>query len=386
MRELKDVVIVAYGRSALARAFKGSFVKEHPVDFAGQVFSGVLNKLDHFDRALIDDVIVGCAKPEGPQGSNTARLIAARAGIPYSVPAQTLNRFCSSGLQAIATGANAIAVGAADVILAGGVETMTQIPMASDPKDRNAWLSENTEMYMSMGVTAETVAERYHLTREMLDQMAVDSHRKANDAQAKGKFKDEIIDVVVTDEQGNTRIVNQDEGIRATTSLEKLSTLKTIFKEDGVVTAGTSSQMTDGAAAVLLMSSEKAKELGIKAIAKFLGFQVAGLEPEVMGLGPIKAVPKVLRQTGLALADMDVIELNEAFAAQAIPCIQELGMDINKVNPNGGAMALGHPLGATGAILTCKALSELKRENGKYGLITMCIGGGMGAAGIIEML
>jgi acetyl-CoA acyltransferase len=385
--KLREVVIVAYGRSALGRAFKGSLASEHPVDFAGQVLDGVLKKVPQIDRKTIDDVIIGCAKPEATQGMNIARLVSIRAGIPYDVPAQTINRFCSSGLQAIATGANSIIAGQAEIVLAGGVETMTQIPMGSDPKYRNQWLMENNDdVYMAMGLTAENVADRYNLSRESMDQMAVESHRKASMAQKENKFTDEIIDVVAYDGEGNEFIFNKDEGIRENTNLEKLATLKTIFKEGGKVTAGTSSQMTDGAAAVLLMSMDKAEELGIKPIAKFLGYKIAGLDPKVMGLGPIKAVPKVLKLTGLKMEDMDVIELNEAFAAQAIPCIEELGMDKSKVNPNGGALALGHPLGATGAILTCKAISELKRTNGRYGLITMCIGGGMGAAAIIEMI
>lgn len=386
-KQSKEVVIVAYGRSGLGKAFKGSLASVHPVDFASQVLEGVLQKVPQIDRKMIDDVILGCVKAEASQGGNIARLASARAGIPYDVPAQTINRFCASGLQAIALGANAIIAGQAEIVLAGGVESMSKIPMMSDPIFRNQWLQDNKEdIYMSMGLTAENVAERYNLTRESLDEMAVESHRRATLAQKENKFSDEIIDIIVHDENGNEFIFNKDECIRENTNLEKLSTLKTVFKEDGKVTAGTSSQMTDGAAAVLLMSMDKAEELGIKPIAKFLGYKVAGLDPSVMGLGPILAVPKVLEFTGLKLEDMDVIELNEAFAAQAIPCIEELGMDKSKVNPNGGALALGHPLGATGAILTCKAISELKRTNGRYGLITMCIGGGMGAAGVIEVL
>lgn len=386
MKQLKEAVVVAYGRSPVARAFKGSFAGRHPVEYAAQVLNGVLDRVPQLAKADIDDVIVGCAKPEGVQGVNVARMIAQRAALPDGVPGQTVNRLCSSGLQAIATAANAIAVGQADVVVAGGVEDMSDIPMASDPAHRNTWLLKNTQIYTPMGVTAENVAERYHLERAQLDALAAESHRRAYAAQTAGKFDDEIIPVTFTDEAGASVTSQRDEGVRAQTTVEGLSGLKAVFKENGVVTAGTSSQLSDGAAFVVLMSEEKARELGIQPIAKLKAFAVTGLAPEVMGLGPITAVPKALERAELTLEDIEVIELNEAFAAQAIPCMEELKLDPEKVNPNGGAMALGHPLGATGAILTCKLLSELKRTGGTYGMVTMCIGGGMGAAGVFEMV
>lgn len=388
MRDLiKEAVIVAYGRSAVAKAHKGSLRNSHPVDFAGQVLKGVLEQVPQLKSDEIDDIVMGCARPEGVQGSNVARLIGQRAGLSTDVPGQTLTRFCSSGLQSIATAANAIMAGQANVMIAGGVEFMTAVGMGTPVEFRSKWLEENVEdMYIPMGLTAENVAVKYNITREEMEMFAVNSHDKAALAQDLGRFDKEIIPVVVPGDDGTLITFNKDEGIRRGSTTEGLQKLKPAFIDNGRVTAGTASQLSDGAGVVILMSREKAEEANIKPIARFVAHAVAGVDPGIMGIGPIKAVPKVMKLTGLSLDDMDVIELNEAFAAQALPCIDELKMDINKVNPNGGAIALGHPLGATGSILTCKALSELERINGRYALITMCIGGGMGAAGIIERL
>ncbi|NLW79619.1 MAG: thiolase family protein [Ruminococcaceae bacterium] len=388
MSDIRDAVVVAYGRSAVAKSGKKGALREtNPVDYAGLVLRGVLDRVPQLKAEDIDDVIVGTARPEGVTGSNVARLIAARAGLPWTVPGQTVNRFCSSGLQTIATAANAIMAGQADVMVAGGVEDMTSQGMGpADPATLNQWLLDNQpDYYMPMGLTAEQVAERYNVTREQMDALAVESHKRAAAAQEAGAFDDEIIAVPGVDEEGQAITFNKDQGIRKGTSMESLAGLKTVFKEDGSVTAGTSSQTSEGTAFVVLMSADKAKELGIKPIAKFVGYAVGGVDPSIMGIGPIEAVPKVLKRAGLKLEDMDIIELNEAFASQAYVVMDTLKMDKAKVNPNGGAMALGHPLGATGAILTCKALNWLQKNGGKYGMVTMCIGGGMGAAGIFEM-
>ena len=381
-----EAVIVAYGRSPIGRARKGSFAGLHPVDLAGETLRQVLQRAPGLSAGDIEDVLVGCAMTNGVQGSNLGRLVTLRAGLPDSVPAATVNRFCSSGLQAVAMAANAIQAGQAQVVVAGGVESMSLVPMGGDPAARDPWLVEHRPgAYLPMGLTAENVAEKYHITRGEMDQMAVESHAKAYQAQLSGAFDREIVPIAVPDGDGGQIAVTRDEGIRGGTTLESVGGLKPCFKEGGVVTAATSSQTSDGAAFVVLMSAEKAAELHLAPIARFLGFAVAGVPCELMGIGPIHAVPKVLGRTGLRLEQMDVIELNEAFAAQAIPCIRELGMDPAKVNPRGGALALGHPMGATGAILTCKALSYLQDQGGRYALVSMCIGGGMGAAGIFEM-
>jgi len=385
MNDARDAVVVAYGRTPLARAFKGAFVKMHPVEYAAQALVGVLGRVPSLDFALIDDVIVGCAVPERHTGFNIGRLIAQRAGLPDSVPGQTVNRFCSSGLQAIANAANAIMAGQMDVVVAGGVERMTDMVIGQPEEYQDALLTNQIPgTYLSMGITAENVAARYGITRLEMEGMAVESHRKAAAAQATGKFRDEIIPITVETESGPV-VISADEGVRAATTMESLAALKPCFKEDGIVTAATSSQMTDGAGFLVLMSREKAEAMGFAPVAQFMGFSVNGVAAEVMGLGPIEAVPKVMKQIGLTVNDMDVIELNEAFAAQALACIRDLKLPVEKVNPNGGAMALGHPMGATGAVLTSKAISELKRTGGKYALITMCIGGGMGAAGVFKM-
>lgn len=383
-----DVVIVAYGRSAICRAKKGSLAQIHPVEYGAQVLKGVLKKLPQLPLNEVDDVIVGVAKPINETGNNVSRLLTLRAELPFSVCGQTINRFCSSGLQAIATATGTIASGFADVIAAGGVEDMTKtfpVPLADG--DYNQWLLKHEEgAYMSMGITAENVADMYGITRERMEKIACESHQKAARAQGNGALSPSIIPVIVKAADDSTITITADEGIRPETSMESLAKLKPCFIEDGLVTAATSSQTSDAAAFVVLMSTSKAAELNIKPIAKLIGFATAGCDPKLMGLGPIYAVPKVMKQTGLTLNDMNVIELNEAFAAQTIACVEELGIDESKLNPYGGAMALGHPLGATGAILTCKALDYLTANNGKYGLVSMCVGGGMGAAGIFEKL
>lgn len=384
----QEAVIVAYGRSPVGKAKKGSFAATHPVELAAKTLQGVLGRVPQLSPADIDDLLVGCAMTNGVQGSNLGRLVAIRAGLPDSVAAATINRFCSSGLQTIAFAANEIQACQADVVVAGGVESMSLVPMGqSGPETQDPWLRENRPgAYLPMGLTAENVAKKYGITRPEMDQMAVESHRKAHQAQSSGAFDREIVPIEITGADGVTRTVTKDEGIRPGTNLETLATLKPAFKEDGVVTAATSSQTSDGAAFAVLMSADKAKQLGIRPIARLVSFAVAGVPCELMGIGPIYAVPKVMRRSGLTLADMDVIELNEAFAAQAIPCMRELGLDPAKVNPRGGALALGHPMGATGAILTSKALSYLEDTDGRYALVTMCIGGGQGAAGILERI
>lgn len=382
----REVVVVAYGRSAVCRARKGSFAGTHPIEYSAQVLKGVLDKIPQLDRADIEDVIMGCAVQHYKTSMNIAKSVVARAELPECVSGHTINRFCSSGLQAIATAANAIAMGQGDVIVAGGVEDMSGTFEPYPEEYQDAWLNEHAPgAYMAMGITAENIVKNRGLTREEMDQMAVESHRKAAKAQKEGKLAPSIIPVTVIDADGNEKVVTEDEGIRPNTSMESLAALRPCFIENGTVTAATSSQTSDAAAFVVLMEAEKAKSLGIKAIAKLKSFAVAGCDSTMMGLGPIYAVPKAMKRAGLTIDDMDVVELNEAFAAQAIPCIRELKMDPEKVNPYGGAMALGHPMGATGAFLTCKALDYLQDNNGKYGLVTMCIGGGMGAAGIFEM-
>ncbi|MDR2156818.1 MAG: thiolase family protein [Clostridiales Family XIII bacterium] len=381
----RDAVIVAYGRSPLARANKGSFAATHPVEYGSQTLQGVLGKLTGFDAGLIDDVIVGCSVPEGYTGFNIARLIAQRAGLPDTVPGQTLTRFCASGLQSIATGANAIRANEMDVVIAGGVERMTGLSLVHAEEYQDADLiAQIPDAYIPMGLTAENVAERYRITLEEMNAFAAESHRKAAAAQKAGKFADEIVPVRVKTDQG-TETICEDEGVRPGTTPESLAGMKPCFKEDGIVTAATSSQMTDGAAFAILMARETAERLGYAPIASCVAFAVGGVPADIMGIGPLVAVPKLMKRAGLRVGDMDVVELNEAFASQALVCIRELGFAPEKVNPNGGAIALGHPLGATGAVLTCKLLSELKRVGGKFGLVTMCVGGGMGAAGVFAL-
>lgn len=380
----RDAVIVAYGRSPMARANKGYFANTHPVEYGAQTLLGVLGRLPGLDPAVIDDVIVGCAMPEKHMGFNLARMVVQCAGLPDAVPAQTINRLCSSGLQTIAHAANAIRAGEMDVVVAGGVERMTGMSIGVEDEYQDAVLREaRPGMYMPMGITAENVAAQYGITRTEMEEMAAESHRKAAQARAEGRFKGEIVPITVEAAQG-TVTVTEDEGIRPGMTAASLAELKPCFKADGVVTAATSSQMTDGAAFVVLMARETAERMGYAPVARLVSFAVGGVAADVMGIGPVVAVPKVMQRSGRCISEMDVIELNEAFAAQAIACIRDLNLPPEKVNPNGGAMALGHPLGATGTVLTCKALAELKRTGGTYGLVTMCIGGGMGAAGIFE--
>lgn len=387
---LNDVVIVGYGRSAVAKSGKhGALRMMHPVDLGGQILRGVLDKIPALKDSDIDDVIVGCAQQELSQSFNIGRLVAQRAGLPDSVSGMSCNRFCSSGLQSVALAAASIHAGFADVIAAGGVESMSSIPINYDnmKKSINPWIWSNKPAnYAAMGITAENVAKKYGVTRLEMEAFTVSSHKKAAAAQEAGRLAPSIIPLTGTDDEGKEIVFSQDQGIRKNTSMESLANLEPCFKKDGLVTAGTSSPTSDGAGFVILMSEEKAKELNISPIAKFTGFSVAGLDPAYMGLGPIYAVPKVMEETGLTADDMDVIELNEAFAVQSLMCIRKLGLPPDRVNPNGGALALGHPLGATGAILICKALDELQRIHGTYSLITMCIGGGMGAAGILQLI
>lgn len=382
---MEKCVIVAYGRSAIGKAGKGTLASVNPVDFGAEVLKGVLKKVPQLNPSEIDDVIVGCAIPEGKMGLNPARNIVLRAELPDCIPGQTVNRFCASGLQAVAIGASMIMSGLQEIVVAGGVESMTCQVLSSAPEYLDEWLLEKTDAYISMGMTAEKVAEKFAISREQMEEMAVESHAKASVAVEGGLFDKEIIPVSGFDADGNPVVLKRDECYRKGTNREALAKLKPCFKEDGLVTAATSSQRSDGAAFVVLMSETRAKELDIKPIATFVSFAVDGLDPAYMGLGPIYAVEKVLEKSKLTLDDMDVIELNEAFASQAIATIDKLEMNKEKINPRGGALALGHPLGATGAILLGKAIHYLEDINGRYGLITMCIGGGMGAAGIIEM-
>ena len=383
MSEKREAVIVAYGRSACCKARKGSLAGTNPIEYSAEVLQGVLGRVPALDPSLIEDVILGCAMPVNEMDYNAARMIARRAGLPNSVPGQTINRFCSSALQAVATAANAIIAGQMDCVVAGGTECMTRCfrPCPEEYIDKK--LQEMDEgLYISMGETAERVADRYGVTREAMDRMAYESHKKALAAQQAGKLDPSIVPI----HNAEGMLLTKDEGIRPDISMESLAGLRTCFRENGRVTAATSSQTTDASAFAVLMSADLAKELGLKPIAKFISFAAAGCEAEVMGLGPIYAVPKALKRAGLKLDDMDVIELNEAFAAQALVCIDQLGMDPAKVNPYGGAMALGHPMGATGVVLLGKALDYLRDNDKKYALVTMCIGGGMGAAGVFERI
>ncbi|KZE53952.1 acetyl-CoA acetyltransferase [Brevibacillus parabrevis] len=392
---MREAVIVAGARTAVGRAKKGSLRDVHPVDMGAAVVSDLLRRVPQLDPADIEDVIMGTAVPEAEQGMNMARLIGLRAGLPTNVAGITINRFCSSGLQTIAYAAQQIMVGSSDVLVAGGVESMSLVPMLGHKVALNPALVETKpEAYMSMGHTAEEVARRYNVTRDEQDAFALRSHQRATAAITSGKFQDEIVPLTVknysVDDAGKVHvreaIFDKDEGARADTSLEALAKLKPVFHVQGSVTAGNSSQTSDGAAAVLVMSAEKAAELGVQPIAKFRSFTVGGVDPDVMGIGPVVAIPKALRLAGISLEDVDLFELNEAFASQSIAVIRELGLDPEKVNVNGGAIALGHPLGCSGAKLTVSLLNELKRRGGKYGVVTMCIGGGMGAAGVFEMI
>lgn len=382
MSQMKTAVVVAARRSAVGKAPRGALRNTRPDEIAAQVLRATIDSLG-LDAAGVEDLLVGCAMPEAEQGLNVARNIGFRAGLPDSVPAATVNRYCSSGLQTISMVAERIMVGAIDVGIAGGVESMSAVPMGGNVTRLHPDLvKERPEVYINMGLTAENVARQYEISREDQDAFSYESHQRAVAAMQAGRFDGEIVPLRTRE----GREFKHDEGPRADTTLEALAGLRPVFSARGSVTAGNSSQTSDGAAFAILMSEEKAKALGLKPLARYVGYAVAGVAPEVMGIGPVEAIPKLLKKTGVSLADIDTIELNEAFAAQALAVVRKLGLDPAKVNPNGGAIALGHPLGCTGAKLTATALAELHRIKGRYALVSMCIGGGMGAAGLFERL
>lgn len=389
----REAVIVAAARTPVGKAKRGSLASTRPEEMAVEVIGELLRRAEGLDPAEIDDYILGCAFPEGEQGMNMARLVALRSGLPLTVPAQTINRFCSSGLQSIAHAAFAIMAGQAEVIVAGGTESMSMVPMVGFNFAPMPYLAANApEAFTGMGLTAENVAEKYDVSREDQDAFALQSHQRALEAVQSGRFDPEVvpIDVEIVEPGSNGKpvtrsfVFKRDEGPRADTSLEALAKLRPAFKQGGTVTAGNSSQMSDAAAGVIVMSRAKADALGLKPMVRFLSFAVGGVPPEIMGIGPIVAVPKALKLSGLSLDDIGLIELNEAFAAQSLAVIRELDFDQEKTNVNGGAIALGHPLGCTGAKLTTQMIYEMKRRDVQFGMVTMCIGGGMGAAGIFE--
>ena len=392
---MKDAVIVSALRTAVGKAPRGALKDTRPDDMAGTVIRAAIERTPGLEPDMIEDVILGCANPEAEQGMNVARQASWLAGIPKEASAVTINRFCSSGLQAIAFAAERIMCGWADCIVAGGTETMSLIPMGGHKISPNPTIVDTwPDYYLNMGLTAENLAQKYSITREEADAFSLRSHQKAAEAISAGKFKDEIVPLKVKtvelDSKGK-RVTREfdfstDEGPRADTSLGALAKLRPVFHARGTVTAGNSSQTSDGAAAAVVMSADRARELGIKPIARFVSFAAAGVSPDMMGIGPVAAVPKALRIAGLRLDDIDLIELNEAFAAQALSVVKELGINQDKLNVNGGAVALGHPLGCTGAKLTATILNEMQRRNVRYGMVTMCVGGGMGAAGIFELL
>lgn len=394
MITMQEAYIVAYGRSAAAKAKQGALFHERPDDVAAKALQGVLKRIDgKFNKNMIEDVIVGTAFPEGLQGQNIARTIALRAGLFDTVPGQTVNRYCSSGLQTIAIAANQIMAGQGDILVAGGVELMSAVPMGGNEPTNNPTLQyDDIGASYPMGLTAENVASQFDVSREDQDAYAVRSHQRAYDAQRDGRFKDEIIPIRVNSVEYtnagpkvHTNIFDQDEFIRPDTTMEALAKLRTVFKADGTVTAGTSAPLSDGAGFVVLMSGDKVKELGVTPIARFVGYKAVGVDPKIMGIGPAYAIPEVLSLSNLSVEDIDLIELNEAFASQTIASIKEVGLDISRTNVNGGAIALGHPLGATGAMLTARLLNEMgRRPDSRYGMVTMCIGVGMGAAAIFE--
>lgn len=401
---MREAVIVSSVRTAVGKAPKGTLRATRPDDLGAAAIKEAVARAKGLDATEIEDVIIGCATPEAEQGMNVARIAALRAGLPVTVSAMTINRFCSSGLQAIALAAERIMAGQGDVAIAGGAESMSMVPMGGHKISPNPWLMDHyPDTYLNMGLTAENLAKKYGFTREQADQFSLASHQKALAAIAAGKFKDEIVPIEVNytfvENGGNgasgatagTKTKSQkvtfdtDEGPRADTSMEALGKLKPVFHAHGVVTAGNSSQMSDAAAASVVMSGERARALGLKPLARFVAFATAGCPPEEMGVGPVYAIPKALKIAGLKLDQIDVIELNEAFAVQALTVIKLAGLDPARVNVNGGAVALGHPLGCTGAKLTATILREMERRRARYGLVTMCIGGGMGAAGIFEL-
>ncbi|HSO75271.1 MAG TPA: acetyl-CoA C-acyltransferase [Blastocatellia bacterium] len=391
---MKDAVIVSSVRTAVGKAPRGTLKDTRPDDMAAAAMKAAMERAP-IDPAIVEDVIVGCANPEAESGMNVARQAAWLAGIPKEASAVTINRFCSSGLQAIAFAAERVMCGWSDCIVAGGTETMSLIPMGGHNIRPNPTLVDTwPDFYLNMGLTAENLAKEYSISREEADEFSLRSHQKAADAIASGRFKDEVVPLTVKtvelDAKGK-RVVKEtvfdtDEGPRADTSMEALGKLRPAFHARGSVTAGNSSQMSDGGAAAVVMSSDRAKDLGLKPLARFVAFATAGVSPDVMGIGPVFAIPKALKIAGLKLEDIDLIELNEAFSAQALSVIKELGINQDKVNVNGGAIALGHPLGCTGAKLTATILSEMRRRSARYGMVTMCVGGGMGAAGIFELL
>ncbi|HDB4711386.1 TPA: thiolase family protein [Staphylococcus aureus] len=391
---MQEAYIVAYGRSSAAKAKQGALFHERPDDVAAKVLQGVLKRIDgKFNKNMIEDVIVGTAFPEGLQGQNIARTIALRTGLSDTVPGQTVNRYCSSGLQTIAIAANQIMAGQGDILVAGGVELMSAVPMGGNEPTNNPTLQyDDIGASYPMGLTAENIASQFDVSREDQDAYAVRSHQRAYDAQRDGRFKDEIIPIQVNSVEYtnagpkvHTNIFDQDEFIRPDTTMEALAKLRTVFKADGTVTAGTSAPLSDGAGFVVLMSGDKVKELGVTPIARFVGYKAVGVDPKIMGIGPAYAIPEVLSLSNLSVEDIDLIELNEAFASQTIASIKEVGLDISRTNVNGGAIALGHPLGATGAMLTARLLNEMgRRPDSRYGMVTMCIGVGMGAAAIFE--
>lgn len=391
---MREVVLASAVRTAVGKAPRGALRSARPDDLAATAIAGALDRLPQLERMEIEDVILGCAMPEAEQGMNVARIAALRCGLPVSSSAMTVNRFCASGLQAIALAAERIRGGGAEVIVAGGVESMSLVPMGGNKVSANPWLMEHAPgTYLSMGLTAERLAQKFSITRAQADAFSLQSHQRALAAQSDKKFDGEIVSVKIsTIKKSDKKTVvaetefRIDEGPRADSSLEALSALKPVFHARGTVTAGNSSQTSDGAAAAVLLSAERAQALGITPLARFVAFATAGCEPEEMGLGPVFAVPKALKLAGLTLKDIGLIELNEAFATQALVVIQQLGLDPAIVNVNGGAIALGHPLGCTGAKLTATLLAEMQRRKVRYGLVTMCVGGGMGAAGIFEGL
>ncbi|HDJ3715536.1 TPA: thiolase family protein [Staphylococcus aureus] len=391
---MQEAYIVAYGRSAAAKAKQGALFHERPDDVAAKVLQGVLKRIDgKFNKNMIEDVIVGTAFPEGLQGQNIARTIALLTGLSDTVPGQTVNRYCSSGLQTIAIAVNQIMAGQGDILVAGGVELMSAVPMGGNEPTNNPTLQyDDIGASYPMGLTAENVASQFDVSREDQDAYAVRSHQRAYEAQRDGRFNDEIIPIQVNSVEYtnagpkvHTNIFDQDEFIRPDTTMEALAKLRTVFKADGTVTAGTSAPLSDGAGFVVLMSGDKVKELGVTPIARFVGYKAVGVDPKIMGIGPAYAIPEVLSLSNLSVEDIDLIELNEAFASQTIASIKEVGLDISRTNVNGGAIALGHPLGATGAMLTARLLNEMgRRPDSRYGMVTMCIGVGMGAAAIFE--
>jgi len=392
---MTEVIIASAVRTAIGKAPRGTLRSTRPDDLAATAITGALARIPQLDKGEIEDVILGCAMPEAEQGMNVARVASFRAGLPITASGMTINRYCASGLQSIALAADRIRGGGADVIVAGGTESMSFVPFGGNKISVNPWLVENYPgSYMSMGLTAERVASHYGISREEMDQFSYDSHQKALAAISEGRFDDEIVPVTVTTSipngKGQAKPVessfSQDEGPRADTSLEALAKLKPVFHAKGTVTAGNSSQTSDGAAAAVIMSASRAAALGIKPMGRFIAYAYAGCDPEEMGIGPIHAIPKVLKMAGLSLDQIDLFELNEAFAAQSLAVLKVLGVDPAKVNVSGGAIALGHPLGCTGAKLTATLLREMPRRNAKYGIVTMCVGGGMGAAGIFESM